>query len=48
MESMESQEAGFPPFPHFLEIPLGFPHSHDLDRWGISKDITKEQFWNEI
>jgi hypothetical protein len=31
MESMESQEAGFPPFPHSLEIPSGFPHSHGLD-----------------
>ena len=28
MESMESQSAGFPPFPHSLEIPSGFPHSH--------------------
>jgi len=25
---MESQSAGFPPFPHSLEIPSGFPHSH--------------------
>jgi PadR family transcriptional regulator, regulatory protein PadR len=25
MESMESHEAGFPPFPHSLEIPSGFP-----------------------
>jgi hypothetical protein len=24
MESMESQETGFPPFPHPLEISLGF------------------------
>ena len=31
MESMESHEAGFPPFPHSLEIPAGFPHSHGLD-----------------
>ena len=23
---MESQEAGFPLFPHLLEIPAGFPH----------------------
>ena len=30
---MESQEAGFPPFPHSLEIPSGFPHSHGLDDW---------------
>jgi len=30
---MESHEAGFPPFPHSLEIPSGFPHSHDLDDW---------------
>ena len=28
---MESHETGFPPFPHSLEIPLGFPHSHGLD-----------------
>jgi len=31
---MESHEAGFPPFPHSLEIPSGFPHSHGLDDWG--------------
>jgi hypothetical protein len=28
---MESHEAGFPPFPHSLEIPSGFPHSPGLD-----------------
>ncbi len=28
---MESHEAGFPPFPHSLEIPSGFPHSHGFD-----------------
>src|SRR5271168_3648788 len=33
MESMESHEVGFPPFPHSLEIPSGFPHSHGLDDW---------------
>jgi hypothetical protein len=33
VESMESHEAGFPPFPHSLEIPSGFPHSHGLDDW---------------
>src|SRR6266851_9074808 len=33
MESMESHKAGFPPFPHSLEIPSGFPHSHGLDDW---------------
>src|ERR1700691_129057 len=33
MESMESHEAGFPPFPHSLEIPSGLPHSHGLDGW---------------
>ena len=33
MESLESHEAGFPPFPHSLEIPSGFPHSHGLDDW---------------
>jgi len=31
MESMESHKAGFPPFPHSLEIPSGFPHYHGLD-----------------
>jgi hypothetical protein len=31
MESMESHKAGFPLFPHSLEIPSGFPHSHGLD-----------------
>ena len=31
------QEAGFPPFPHSLEIPSGLPHSHGLDCWHISK-----------
>jgi predicted permease len=30
---MESHGAGFPPFPHSLEIPPGFPHSHGLDDW---------------
>jgi hypothetical protein len=34
---MESQEAGFPPFPHSLEIPSGLPHSHGLGCWHISK-----------
>jgi hypothetical protein len=29
--SMESHKAGFPPFPHSLEIPSGLPHSHGLD-----------------
>ena len=33
MESMESHEAGFPPFPHSLEIPSGLPHFHGLDDW---------------
>ena len=33
MESMESHNAGFPPFPHSLEIPSGFRHSHGLDDW---------------
>jgi hypothetical protein len=28
MESMENHKAGFPPFPHSLEIPVGFPHYH--------------------
>jgi hypothetical protein len=26
-----SHKAGFPPFPHSLEIPSGFPHYHGLD-----------------
>ena len=30
---MESHETGFPPFPHSLEIPSGFPHSHGLADW---------------
>jgi hypothetical protein len=30
---MESHKAGFPPFPHSLEIHSGFPHSHGLDDW---------------
>jgi hypothetical protein len=30
---MESHKAGFPPFPHSLEIPAEFPHSHGLDDW---------------
>jgi hypothetical protein len=37
MESMESQEAGFPPFPHSLEIPSGLPHSHGPDCWHVSR-----------
>ena len=28
---MESQKAGFPPFPHSLEILSGLPHSHSYD-----------------
>jgi hypothetical protein len=39
---MESHEAGFPPFPHSLEIPLGLPHSHRLgDGIDISKQFAK-------
>jgi hypothetical protein len=30
---MESHEAGFPPFPHSLEIPSGLRHSHGLEGW---------------
>ena len=30
---MESHDAGFPPFPHSLEIPSGFPHYHGLGGW---------------
>ena len=40
---MESQEAGFPPFPHSLEIPLGFPHSHGLDCGHVSKVNNKRK-----
>ena len=43
MESMESQEAGLPPFPHSLEIPLGFPHSHGLDCGHVSKVNNKRK-----
>jgi hypothetical protein len=43
MESMESQEAGFPPFPHSLEIPLGFPHSNGLDCGHVSKVNNKRK-----
>jgi hypothetical protein len=32
-ESMESHEAGFPPFPQLLGSPFGFPYSHGLDGW---------------
>ena len=38
MERVESQEAGFPPFPPSLEIPSGLPHSHSLDCWNISDE----------
>src|ERR1700728_4194828 len=31
MESTESHSAGFPSFPHSLEIPSGLPHFHGLD-----------------
>ena len=40
---MESQEAGFPPFPHSLEIPLVFPHSHGLDCGHVSKVNNKRK-----
>jgi hypothetical protein len=36
---MESQKAGFPPFPHPLEIPSGLPHSHSSDGdYHVSED----------
>jgi hypothetical protein len=39
MESMESHKAGFPPFPHPLEIPAGFPHYHGYgDDYHVSED----------
>jgi hypothetical protein len=37
-----------PTLPTLFGNPFGFPHSHDLDRWGMSKNTTKEQFWREI
>src|SRR3982074_1844310 len=48
---MESHEAGFPPFPHSLEIPSGFPHSHGLCDWtyvfshrkGLVTDVSGPQ-----
>ena len=39
---MESHEAGFPPFPHSLEIPSGFPHSHGLGD-GLVRVIMNRQ-----
>jgi hypothetical protein len=33
MTEYGKHDAGFPPFPHSLEIPSGFPHSHGLDDW---------------
>ena len=47
MESVESQESGFPPFPHSLEIPSGLPHSHGLS-WhfqGESKRDRMQGLW---
>jgi hypothetical protein len=39
MESLESPKAGFPPFPHSLEIPAGFPHYHGYgDDYHLSED----------
>jgi hypothetical protein len=38
MESMESQKAGFPLFPHPLEIPAGFPHYHGYDDYHEVED----------
>lgn len=39
MESLESPAAGFPPFPHSLEIPAGFPHYHGYgDDYHLSED----------
>jgi hypothetical protein len=37
--SMESPKAGFPPFPHSLEIPAGLPHYHGYgDDYHLSED----------
>ena len=38
---MESHEAGFPPFPHSLEIPSGFPHSQSLDDAAPIENLKK-------
>jgi hypothetical protein len=38
---MESPKAGFPPFPHSLEIPAGLPHFHGLDDEIIGKQRVK-------
>jgi hypothetical protein len=36
---VESLKAGFPPFPHSLEIPAGFPHYHGYgDDYHLSED----------
>ena len=44
MESMESQEAGFLPFPHPVEIPAGFPHYHGYDGdYHVSEDRRSPQ-----
>jgi hypothetical protein len=41
---MESHETGFPPFPHSLEIPSGFPQSHRFDDGiDISQQLQKQQ-----
>jgi len=39
---MESQSAGFPPFPHSLEIPSGFPHFHGLGYDEISIEKQRQ------
>jgi hypothetical protein len=43
MERVESHKAGFPPFPHSLEIPSGFPHFHGLDGGLVFRSNGKDQ-----
>jgi hypothetical protein len=40
---MESQSTGFPPFPHSLEIPSGFPHSHGHGYDEIHREYARVQ-----
>ena len=41
---MESHRAGFPSFPHSLEIPAGLPHSHGRDG-GIWNWEQEKRHW---
>jgi hypothetical protein len=42
-EKPRSRLSGFRPFPHSVEIPLGFPHSHGLDCGHVSKVNNKRK-----